>query len=111
MMAVASWLTVVLVTCTTVLCHSFIILWVGGNYTLPLETEVLRMAWMFFECIMQPIFSYREAVGLYRKTKYVMLVAAIINVVFGLTLGYIWGINGVLAAAILSRVLVCLFLP
>lgn len=105
MMAVASWLTVVLVTCTTVLCHSFIILWVGGNYTLPLETEVLRMAWMFFECIMQPIFSYREAVGLYRKTKYVMLVAAIINVVFGLTLGYIWGINGVLAAAILSRVL------
>lgn len=105
MMTIASWLTVVLVTCTTVLCHSFIFLWVGGNYTLSLETEILRMTWMFFECIMQPIFSYREAVGLYRKTKYVMLVAAIINVVFGLAFGYAWGINGVLLAAILSRVL------
>lgn len=105
MASVSSWLAIVFVTCATVLCQSFIILWVGNEYVLPLHTEILRMAWMFFECIMQPVFTYREAVGLYRKTRYVMLMAAVLNIGLGFALGCMWGIDGVLVAAICSRVL------
>lgn len=105
MLVVSSWITIVFVGCTTVLCHSFIALWIGSAYTLSLSTELLRMGWMFFECILQPIFAYREAVGLYRKTRYIMLISAILNVVLGCVLGFYLGIDGILMGAILSRVL------
>lgn len=105
MVVVGSWISVVFVSCTTILCHSFISLWIGSGYTLSLSSEILRMIWMFLECVMQPIFAYREAVGLYRKTRYIMLFSAFLNVLFGCVLGYLIGIDGVLLGAILSRVM------
>lgn len=105
MVVVGSWITIVFVGCTTILCHPFIALWIGADYTLPVSSEILRMTWMFLECVMQPIFSYREAVGLYRKTRYVMLCAAILNVVLSCLLGSALGLDGILIGAILSRLL------
>ena len=105
MITVGCWLTVVFVGCTTVLSNSFISLWLGSELLLPLQTEILRMGWMFLECVMQPIFAYREAVGLYQKTKYIMLMAAIFNIFLSVVLGFLFGIDGILVAAILSRLL------
>lgn len=103
MITVGSWLTVVFVGCTAVLCNGFIALWLGEDLLLPLHTELLRMGWMFLECIMQPIFAYREAVGLYQKTRYIMLAAAGLNIILSITLGMLFGLDGILCAAILSR--------
>lgn len=103
MITVGSWLTIVFVGCTAVLSSGFITLWLGKELLLPVHTELLRMSWMFLECIMQPIFAYREAVGLYQKTKYIMLAAAGINTVLSILLGMVFGLDGILCAAILSR--------
>lgn len=54
---------------------------------------------------MQPIFAYREAVGLYQKTRYIMLVAAGLNILLSIVLGLMFGIDGILCAAILSRLM------
>lgn len=102
MLLVGGWLTIVFVTCTFLLSNSFIVLWLGEEYVLPDSTVALKMALMFMSCIMQPIFSYREAVGLYRKTRYVMLAAALLNVAMAIALGALWGLDGILLASILS---------
>lgn len=102
MLFIGGWLTVVFVSCTFLLSNSFIALWIGSEYILPDSTVILKMVLMFMSCIMQPIFSYREAVGLYRKTRYVMLAAALVNVALACILGSVWGLDGILLASIIS---------
>lgn len=104
MLVVGSILTVVFVATTTVMCNSFISLWIGDGYVLPISTVLLRMGLMFLECYMQVIFAYREAVGLYQKTKYLMLFAGMLNIVLSIALGQLFGVDGILVASILSRV-------
>ena len=102
MLIIGSTLTMVFVSTTTIMSNSFITLWIGEEYVLPDSTVFIRMALMFMNCYMQIIFAYREAVGLYRKTKYVMLVAAIMNVGLSIALGELWGVDGILIASILA---------
>lgn len=104
MLVIGSILTVVFVTTTTVMSNSFITLWIGERYVLPKSTVLLRMGLMFISCYMQVIYAYREAVGLYRKTKYLMLLAAVFNIVLSVLLGWLLGVDGILLASILSCV-------
>lgn len=100
-----SWLAVVFVSCTTLLSNDFIGLWLGHEYIMGDVTVALKMLLMFFACVMQPVFIYREAVGLYRQTKYIMVVAAILNLAFSVAFGCFWGLNGILAASPLAILL------
>ena len=59
---------------------------------------------LYFSTSMQPIWIFREATGLYRRTKYIMLVAAGINLVLSVLFAYRLGIPGVIFATILSRI-------
>lgn len=104
MITVGSILTIVFVSTTTVMSNSFVSLWIGSGYVLPDSTVYIRMAIMFLSCYMQPIFAYREAVGLYQKTKYIMLAAAVLNIVFSVVLGLLLGVDGILLASVLSCV-------
>ena len=53
---------------------------------------------------MQPIWIFREATGLYRRTKYIMLIASGINLILSILFAKILGVPGVIIATILSRV-------
>lgn len=102
---VAGWLGIVCFCSTMLLCSEFINLWIGKKYILDKYTVLMKMLMLFFSCTMQPIFSYREALGLYRKTKYVMLLAAIINILLSIFMGVVWGTAGILAASLISIVI------
>ncbi len=58
---------------------------------------------MYLACVLQPLWTYREASGLYIKTKYIMLVAAIINLILSLVLGNVVGLVGILLASAIAR--------
>lgn len=60
---------------------------------------------MYLACVLQPLWSYREATGLYTKTKYLMLIAAILNLIISIILGKHIGIEGILFASSISRLL------
>lgn len=105
MLLIGNWLTIVFVVCSFLLSNSFITLWLGKEYVMDSSTVILKFVAMFMSCAMQPIFCFREAVGLYRKTQYIMLAAAIVNVSLGCFLGYYLGLNGILLASIFSCVL------
>lgn len=101
----AGWLGIVCFCSTTLLCSEFINLWIGKEYILDKYTVLMKMLMLFFSCTMQPIFSYREALGLYRKTKYIMLLAAVINILLSIIMGIIWGVAGILAASLISVII------
>jgi len=87
------------------LVDDFIGLWLGDAYILPKAVVFAIGLNMYLSCILQPLWSYREATGLYRRTKYMMLLCAFLNLLLSVWLGLRWGIFGILLASGLSRLL------
>lgn len=99
---VSNWLGTVCFCCTMLLCNDFVELWLGSEYIMDDSIVLPKIMMLYYSCVMQPIFSYREALGLYTKTKYSMLVAAGVNLVLSIIMGKIWGVSGILAASLLA---------
>ena len=93
----------VITTCYCLLADDFVGVVYGKEYTLPLLVAIAVTVNAYFSCALQPLWLYRDATGLYRKTKYVMLVATIENIVLSVALGKIMGIAGVVFASAISR--------
>lgn len=105
MLLAAAWIAVVFSGCFYALSNEFVVLWLGEKYALDNFTVISKTLILFLSCSMQPIFTYREAVGLYRKTKYAMLAAAFINVILSFLLGQWLSLGGVLLATVISMML------
>ncbi len=98
----SNWIAVVCFSCTLILCDDFISLWLGTEYVIDFSIVLPKVMMLYVSCVMQPIFSYREALGLYTKTKYIMLLSAIINIVLSIAMGKVWGVTGILAASLIA---------
>ena len=72
------------------------------EFVLDERTVFFKSFIVFLSCSMQPVFSFREATGLYKKTKYVMLAAALLNIALSVLLGKIMGLSGIIAASVIS---------
>lgn len=94
----------IIVPCYTILIDDFIKIWLGNDYILSPETVLIIGLNMYLACVLQPLWSYREAAGLYRKTKWIMFICAIENIAISIILGVFWGITGILLASAISRV-------
>lgn len=103
MQMISSWISGIVVVSILVLIQDFIVLWLGNKYLLNNFIVVAITLNFFFTMSMQPIWSYREASGLYQKTKYIMLLTAIINLILSIFLGKLIGIAGVVIATVIAR--------
>ena len=104
---IANYIGIILSVGFAVLIQNFIILWLGEEYLLDYPLVIAMTLNLFYSCINQPIWTYREAGGLYLKTKYIMLITAILNVALSIFLGKLIGISGIIFATVLSKLLVC----
>lgn len=86
-----------------VMVNDFVKLWLGSSFVLNLKVVAVIGINMYLSVVLQPLWSYREATGLYVRTKWVMLYAAIINIILSVLLGKAIGLIGVLLASALSR--------
>ena len=91
--------------CLFSLIQDFISLWIGDKFLLSLDVLIACLLNYYLNIVMQPLWVYRDSTGLYRKTKYVMIVTAGINLFLSVAMGYILGLSGVLFASVLSRLL------
>lgn len=92
-------------TCLFILMNDFILLWLRSKqYLLDQFTLIAILLNLYIAVTLQPLWSYREATGLYRKTKYVMVAAAIINLLASIILGIKFGIGGIILASFLAKV-------
>lgn len=101
---ISFWLSGFITVCTFLLIPDFIQLWLGKSFDLGYAMAAAVALNLYFSTSMQPIWIFREATGLYRRTKYIMLVAAGINLVLSVLFAYRLGIPGVIFATILSRI-------
>ena len=93
----------IIVTSFVILINDFIGVWLGTAFTFDYWV-VLAIAFnMYLSCVLQPLWTYREATGLYIRTKYVMLIAAIVNLILSVVLGKLLGIAGILFASAIAR--------
>lgn len=93
----------IVVTSFTVIINDFIRIWLGEEFVFGYIVICAIALNMYLGCVLQPLWTYREATGLYVKTKYTMLLAAIINVLLSVALGKIMGIAGILFASVIAR--------
>jgi O-antigen/teichoic acid export membrane protein len=93
------------VTCLALLEDDFIRVWLGNAYVLSPLTLVAIVINFYFVIATKPVTAFREAAGLFRKTKYIMLWTAILNIGFSIVLGWILGLPGILLATSFSKLL------
>ncbi|OUP72889.1 transporter [Erysipelatoclostridium sp. An173] len=86
------------------LINDFVTIWLGNKYMLDNLVVAAIVINMFFSIVLMPIWSYREATGMYRQTKYVMVATAIVNLILSILLGKWIGLAGILIATSIARI-------
>jgi len=94
----------VIVSAFCIMINDLIKVWLGDAYVFPVYTVLAIGLNTYFNCVLQPLWIYRDATGLYLRTKYIMLIGAIINIVLSIILGYLIGITGIIFASALARI-------
>lgn len=90
--------------CFTLLVDDFIRIWLGAEYTLGWQTCLAIGLNLYMSSVSCPLWTFREATGMYRQIKWVMLICAGLNLVLDFTLGRVWGLVGIIVASALSRI-------
>ena len=91
------------VTSVLLLQQDFINVWLGKDYKLDNLVVYAIVVNFYFSICLLPIWVFREATGLYQKTKFVMLFTAGLNIVFSIVLGKLIGLSGIIFATSISR--------
>ena len=97
-------LSSVTITVTYLIINDLIGVWLGEEFVLDPLVSIAIVMNMYFSVVLMPIWSYREATGMYLQTKYVMVATAIVNLVVSIALGRILGLAGILFATSIARI-------
>lgn len=103
MQSVSLVLSTFCLSCLLFLQEDFICLWLGKQYLLDKSVLYAILTNFYFSIVLMPIWVFREATGLYQKTKYVMLGTAAVNVITSVILGRMIGLAGIIFATSISR--------
>lgn len=95
------------VTCLLLLEEDFIRIWLGEKYVLSSFALLAIVFNFYFNVSTKPVVTFREAAGLFRKTKFIMLWTAGLNIVFSILLGKVIGLAGIMLATSISKLLTC----
>lgn len=109
LICVSAWMAIVFSLCFLLLSGEFVTLWLGPNFVIDKASMLMKVLMLYCSCALQPVYSFREALGLYQKTKYVMLAAALINIVLSIVMGMVWGMAGILAASLIAMLVTYLW--
>ncbi len=105
MQSVCLMLTSFFVTCILLLQEDFIRVWLGEEFVLGGVALIAIVFKFYFDISIMPVTSFREAAGLFRKTKFIMLWTALFNIILSIILGKQIGLAGIIFATSLSKML------
>ena len=87
------------------LFNDFITLWIGKEYLLDLISVISIAINFYIQGVLNPIWIFRDTTGLFKDTKWVSIILAVMNLVLSVVLGKIIGLPGILLATAISRLL------
>lgn len=82
-----------------------ITVWLGNDFALGSPLVIAMVANFYAMGIMSPIFSFRAATGMFKKTRYVFVLTAILNILLSIIFGLFWGVEGIVLATLTARLL------
>jgi len=85
------------------LADDFIVMWIGKEYVLNNVTLITILMNFYLLVTFQPLWSFREASGLYQKIKYMLVATAIVNLIGSILLGKYFGLPGILGATVIAK--------
>lgn len=91
--------------CFWSLLNEFIVLWLGKQYVLSEVVVAIIVLNFYIPGTLEITTMFRDAVGLFNKTKYVFLLTSLINLIVSIILGSRFGLAGVLGGTIVARLL------
>lgn len=96
-------LSTVAISGVFLMIDDFVLVWLGRAFVLDHLVVLAVSINLYFSVVLMPIWSFREATGLYRQTKYIMVLTAIINLAVSVALGRLIGLAGILFATSIAR--------
>ena len=81
----------------------FIQIWIGQNNVMDFSWVIVITFNLYINTLMNPIWMFRETMGLFKQVRYIMLITAALNIVFSIILGYCFGVPGIIAATFIAR--------
>lgn len=103
--SLSAWFGIVLCSCTFALINEFVTIWLGEGYLTDNLTVCAICLNFLLSCLLYPVWVYREAAGIYLKTKYIMVITAVLNIVLSILMGEWLGMSGILFASAVSKLL------
>lgn len=100
------WISAWAAVCLICLYQPFMAIWMGKNMLFPYQIVILFGIYFFIHKWMDMLYVYQESAGIWKKTKYIPLVASIINLVLNVILVNFLGVAGVILPTIISLLFV-----
>ena len=92
--------------------NDFISIWLGEEFLLDNAFVIVLALYRFVFCAIHPLWITRESCGVFLSTRYLMMSAAVVNIILSVVLGNIMGIHGVILATALAHILtICWYEP
>jgi len=89
--------------CLFFLLDDFVALWLGSGFVFDALTKTAILLSFYMSLTLFPIIAFREATGLYQKTKYVMIGAALLKIALSIVLGMYWGLAGIVLSSPIAK--------
>ena len=91
--------------CFLAVFNDFILLWLGKEFVLDIGVVFAITFSFYIQNIINQVWMYREAYGLFKEIKFLMLITALINIIFSVILGIKFGMAGIVIATGIARLL------
>lgn len=99
----SNFISSIVITCVFVLINDLIGVWLGKEYILGDDVTIALLMNLYFSVALQPMWTFRDATALFRRTKFTMLACAFVNIVLSVILGNMIGLAGIIVASALAR--------
>lgn len=93
------------VSCYIAGMNDFIRIWLGDEFVIGGAFIFALSINRFVFCSIHPLWMMRESSGVFSETQFVMIGAAVINLILSVILGNCWGITGIILATAISYLL------
>lgn len=92
-------------SCCLINCFQpFVKIWIGQDNVMNFSWVVVIVLNLYLNTLMNPIWMFRETMGLFKQVKFIMLITAALNILFSIVLGHIFGVPGILAATFIAKI-------
>lgn len=89
--------------CYACVIQDFIPIWVGSQYRMNYDIVVAILTVFYLQMVTNTVWMYRAAMGLFKEVQYINVVAAILNIIFSVILGKLFGVAGIIIATAVAR--------